>query len=85
MSVTEWHADILNGGCNMLEGSAQYDRFNAIFRSIVRVPCHRDFFIALGIHPEYSGTHSIRKGALTTYCFYLYSSKLEDARGEQIH
>jgi hypothetical protein len=30
----------------------------------MRDTCHRDFFVALGIHREYFGTHSIRKGAV---------------------
>lgn len=34
-------------------------------RDIVRSDEHRDTFISLGLKPEYFGTHSIRKGAIT--------------------
>ena len=56
---------ILSGQCDLFEGSSQYDRFNKIFNDIVDHDDHRQSFISLGIPPEYFGTHSIRKGAVT--------------------
>ena len=49
----------------MFDGPAQYDRFNSIMRDIVRSEEHCDTFVSLGLKPEYFGTHSIRKGAIT--------------------
>ena len=56
---------ILNGQTELFEGSSQYERFNAIFRGIVRSPEYRDEFASHGISPVDFGTHSIRKGAAT--------------------
>ena len=56
---------IINDQCHIFEGSGQYERFNIIFLEIVGHPKYRQRFIALGIPPEYFGTHSIRKGAFT--------------------
>ena len=56
---------ILNGRCNLFEGSSQYDRFNRIFIDVISDPEYRETFTGLGIPPEHFGTHSIRKGAVT--------------------
>jgi hypothetical protein len=68
------HPNIINGGCKMFEGASQYEQFNTIFREIVRHPDHRNFFIEQGIHPEYFGTHSIRKGSVTHVACGITSS-----------
>ena len=57
---------ILNGNCPLFEGTSQYERFNKIFINIVKSPEHCDTFAALGMPPEDFGTHSIRKGAVTS-------------------
>lgn len=49
----------------MFDGPAQYNRFNSLMRDIVRSEEHCDTFVSLGLKPEYFGTHSIRKGAIT--------------------
>ena len=56
---------ILNGQCNLFEGSGQYERFNRIFLEILGHPKYRQIFIAFRMPPEEFGTHSIRKGAVT--------------------
>ena len=56
---------IINDQCHIFEGSGQYERFTRIFLEIVGHPKYPQIFIALGIPPEYFGTHSIRKGAVT--------------------
>ena len=54
---------ILDGNCNIFEVKSQYEKFNKIFNEAVK--SHRNAFIALGISPEYFGTHYIWKGAAT--------------------
>lgn len=56
---------ILQGHCALFEGSNQYDRLNNILRDIVLSNEHKDAFKRFGINPQYFGTHSIRKGAVT--------------------
>ena len=56
---------ILNGQCNIFEGSGQYEIFDRIFLEIVGHPKYCQRFIALGMPPEYFGNHSIRKGVVT--------------------
>ena len=56
---------ILNGQCDLFEGPLQYERFNGIFNDIIKDPKHRDDFAALGMSPDFFGTHSLRKGAAT--------------------
>ena len=65
---------ILNGECMMFDGASQYERFNNILRDIVHSPEHRNTFVDLGIDPQYFGTHSIRKGALTHVACGITSS-----------
>lgn len=49
----------------MFEGASQYDRFNTIMRDIVRSDEHCETFVNLGLKPEFFGSHSLRKGAIT--------------------
>ena len=59
------HPTILQGQSPIFEGSGQYERFNKMFHDIVDSDEHRQAFVEFGITPEYFGTHSIRKGAVT--------------------
>ena len=59
-----FNTTILNGQCNIFEGSGQYEQFNRILLEIVGHPKYRQIFIYLGMPPEDFGTHSIRKGAV---------------------
>ena len=56
---------ILRGNCALFEGTSQYNHYNNILRSIVQSPQHRQSFIDRGLNPQYFGTHSMRKGAVT--------------------
>ena len=56
---------ILQGQCKLFEGSNQYERYCGILRRIVQSPEHRQSFIDRGLNPNYFGTHSMRKGAVT--------------------
>ena len=56
---------ILNGQCDLFEGSSQYERFNKIFIDIINDDEYREVFTSLGMPPDHFGTHSIRKGAVT--------------------
>ena len=56
---------ILNSQSNLFEGASQYQRFNAIFNSIIGSDKYADKFATLVIPPEFFGTHLIRKGAAT--------------------
>ena len=57
--------NILAGQRALFEGSGQYDRYNKILFDIVSGDEYRDKFVSLGMPPEYFGTHSLRKGAVT--------------------
>ncbi|KAL3769767.1 hypothetical protein ACHAWO_011295 [Cyclotella atomus] len=59
------HPHVLTGDCKVFDGSSQYERFNTIMREIVRSDEHAATFVSLGIKPEFFGTHSLRKGAIT--------------------
>lgn len=56
---------ILAGKCSIFEGTGQYDRFCRILYDMVADPRYRDRFVSLGMPPQYFGTHSVRKGAVT--------------------
>jgi len=56
---------VLEGKCDLFEGSSQYERFNKIFLDIVSDEKYCAQFAALDMPPEHFGTHSIRKGAVT--------------------
>jgi hypothetical protein len=56
---------ILAGRCAIFEGTGQYDRFCRILYEMVSDLRYRDKFVSLGMPPQYFGTHSIRKGAVT--------------------
>ena len=56
---------ILAGKCSIFEGTGQYDRFCRILYDMVSDARYRDRFSSLGMPPQYFGTHSVRKGAVT--------------------
>jgi hypothetical protein len=56
---------ILSGKCKLFDGANQYERFNNILRGIVTSDEHRQALIDLQMPPNYFGTHSLRKGAVT--------------------
>jgi hypothetical protein len=57
------HPHILKGNCKLFEGVSQYERYNSIFKQVVKD--NPDVFLPLGITLRDFGTHSIRKGAIT--------------------
>jgi hypothetical protein len=61
--VTRPH--LLTGRHKLFEGSNQYEHYNSILCKIVQSDEHRDAFIARGLNPNYFGSHSLRKGAVT--------------------
>jgi hypothetical protein len=61
--VTRPH--LLTGRHKLFEGSNQYEHYNSILRKIVQSDEHRDAFIARGLNPNYFGSHSLCKGAVT--------------------
>ena len=58
------HPEVLKGDMKIFYAVLQYG-FNNIFNDVVCSPQHRQFFLNNGITPEYFGTHSLRKGAVT--------------------
>jgi hypothetical protein len=65
---------ILKGKCPLFEGSNQYQHYCNILRRIVQDPRHRQSFIDRGLNPNYFGTHSMRKGAVTYIACDITSS-----------
>jgi hypothetical protein len=61
--VTRPH--VLNGRHKLFEGAGQYEHYNNILRKIVQSDEYRQSFIDRGLNPNYFGTHSLRKGAVT--------------------
>ena len=56
---------LLKGNCKLFEGSNQYAHYSDILRSIVQSREHRQSLIDRGMNPNFYGTHSMRKGAVT--------------------
>ncbi|KAL3778149.1 hypothetical protein ACHAWO_010885 [Cyclotella atomus] len=65
---------ILNGQCLLFEGSNQYEHYCSILREVVQSDEHRQSLIDRGLDPNYFGTHSLRKGAVTHVASGITSS-----------
>ena len=51
--------------CKGFDGASQCKQFNTMLRDIVQSNEHYQTFLSLRMKPEYFGTHSIQKGAIT--------------------